>query len=157
MVEYLQVNVMMVEYRGYGDSHDVPKLNEEGLKLDAEAALEFARNHSLLRTTPLFVYGQSLVRTRTCNYRILKDITMFDVDAISPHSFSVTLAFSLFHSTLGWRCCIPFGSLCTTTEHPSCRTSDRKYISFHKSNGRPPYAVSIFNQAVGVTHTMGLL
>jgi len=60
MVEYLQVNVMMVEYRGYGDSHDVPKLNEEGLKLDAEAALEFARNHSLLRTTPLFVYGQSL-------------------------------------------------------------------------------------------------
>lgn len=70
MVEYLQVNVMMVEYRGYGDSHDVSKLNEEGLKLDAEAALEFARNHSLLKSTPLFVYGQSLVRLSTAYYKI---------------------------------------------------------------------------------------
>ena len=60
MVEYLQVNVVMVEYRGYGDSYDAPKLNEAGLKLDAEAALEFARKHSLLRSTPVFAYGQSL-------------------------------------------------------------------------------------------------
>jgi pimeloyl-ACP methyl ester carboxylesterase len=95
MVEYLQVNVMMVEYRGYGDSHDVPKLNEEGLKLDAEAALEFARNHSLLRTTPLFVYGQSLVRP--CNYPRTKRLSLFLMRPrcsliASPLSLSLSLS-----------------------------------------------------------------
>lgn len=52
-------NVLMVEYRGYGDSDNVPP-NEYGLKLDAEAAIHFCMNHNKIDSNNVFVYGQSL-------------------------------------------------------------------------------------------------
>jgi abhydrolase domain-containing protein 13 len=52
-------NVLLVEYRGYGDSDKVPP-NEYGLKLDSEAALNFCMNHNKIDSDNIFVYGQSL-------------------------------------------------------------------------------------------------
>jgi abhydrolase domain-containing protein 13 len=57
MMRNLQANIMMVEYRGYGNS-DVVTPTEEGLKLDALAALEFATR--LLPKSSMYAFGSSL-------------------------------------------------------------------------------------------------
>jgi pimeloyl-ACP methyl ester carboxylesterase len=59
MMKNLNVNVMMVEYRGYGDS-DTVKPNEEGLKLDGQAALRFIAKHPKIDPLKIFVFGRSL-------------------------------------------------------------------------------------------------
>ncbi|KAI9283693.1 Alpha/Beta hydrolase protein [Umbelopsis sp. AD052] len=51
-------NVFMLSYRGYGLSGGSP--NEKGLKVDAEAALEYIKEHPVLGNTPLIAYGQSI-------------------------------------------------------------------------------------------------
>lgn len=63
MYHYLQANVWLVEYRGYGDSDDAV-INEKGLKLDAEAVLRYvhdaSNNMSNVDVKKLFVFGRSL-------------------------------------------------------------------------------------------------
>ena len=63
MYHYLQANIWLVEYRGYGDSDDAI-VNEKGLKLDAEAVLRYAHdphnNMSNVNVKKLFVFGRSL-------------------------------------------------------------------------------------------------
>jgi len=61
MYRLLKVNVWLVEYRGYGDSDGVTP-NEKGLKLDAEAAWNYAHTNSMRGVDPtkLFVFGRSL-------------------------------------------------------------------------------------------------
>jgi abhydrolase domain-containing protein 13 len=59
MMQYLNVNILMVEYRGYGNSDSVPP-NESGLKLDARAALEFVQRHPQLDQSKIFFFGRSL-------------------------------------------------------------------------------------------------
>lgn len=59
MIQYLASNVLLVEYRGYGNSDSVPP-SERGLKLDAEAALQFARRHDGIDSSKLFLFGRSL-------------------------------------------------------------------------------------------------
>ncbi|KAI2504481.1 alpha/beta hydrolase [Fragilaria crotonensis] len=59
MYHYLKCNILMVEYRGYGDSDSVTP-NEAGLKLDAEAALHFVHDHALLDSSQIFLFGRSL-------------------------------------------------------------------------------------------------
>jgi len=59
MLQYLNVNVLMVEYRGYGDS-DSATPNEAGLKLDAEAALKFLAKHPKIDSSKIFAFGRSL-------------------------------------------------------------------------------------------------
>jgi pimeloyl-ACP methyl ester carboxylesterase len=63
MYHYLHANIWLVEYRGYGDSDDAV-VNEEGLKLDAEAVLKYAHdannNMSNVNTKKIFVFGRSL-------------------------------------------------------------------------------------------------
>ncbi len=49
----------MVEYRGYGNSDSV-KPTESGLKLDAEAALNFIASHPQIDPQRLFCFGRSL-------------------------------------------------------------------------------------------------
>ena len=49
----------MVEYRGYGES-DSAKINEAGLKLDAEAAFDFIQSHPQNNTDRIFLFGRSL-------------------------------------------------------------------------------------------------
>lgn len=59
MIQFLSANVLLVEYRGYGDSDSVPP-SESGLKLDAEAALRFAQQHADIDSSQLFLFGRSL-------------------------------------------------------------------------------------------------
>ena len=59
MFKYLQANVFMVEYRGYGDSDDTNP-TEKGLKLDSEAALRFIRSHEHVDSSNIFAFGRSL-------------------------------------------------------------------------------------------------
>lgn len=51
-------NVFMVEYRGYGASTGSPE--EKGLKIDAQAALDYLLEREDTRNTKIVVYGQSL-------------------------------------------------------------------------------------------------
>lgn len=49
----------MVSYRGYGHSEGMP--SERGLKLDAAAALQYARDRSdVLDTNRIFLFGRSI-------------------------------------------------------------------------------------------------
>ena len=59
MLQYLDAHVLLVEYRGYGDSDDA-QVNEAGLKLDAEAALQFIRTHPKVDPNQIFIFGRSL-------------------------------------------------------------------------------------------------
>lgn len=58
LVKRLNCNVLILAYRGYGNSEGTP--SEEGLKLDAEATLEFAQNHEEIDNDRIFVFGRSL-------------------------------------------------------------------------------------------------
>ncbi|CAM9483817.1 unnamed protein product, partial [Choristocarpus tenellus] len=60
MLQALQCNIFLVEYRGYGKSEGIP--SEEGLVLDAEAALRALKEDPLARVDPdkLIVFGRSL-------------------------------------------------------------------------------------------------
>ena len=53
-----RLNVLMMDYRGYGDSEGVP--SEEGLNIDAETVLDFACSHPRLRDSPIILFGRSL-------------------------------------------------------------------------------------------------
>lgn len=59
MYRDLNCNILMVEYRGYGDSDNVSP-SEPGLKLDAEAALRFISSHPSIDSSRIFVFGRSL-------------------------------------------------------------------------------------------------
>jgi abhydrolase domain-containing protein 13 len=59
MLQYLNVNVLLVEYRGYGNSDSVTP-TESGLKLDAQGALQFAIRHANIDSSKLFIFGRSL-------------------------------------------------------------------------------------------------
>lgn len=58
MYAVAKVNILMVDYRGYGKSEGQP--SEIGLQLDAEAALDFAQNHSRLKDSAMIMFGRSL-------------------------------------------------------------------------------------------------
>mmetsp|Transcript_6304 Transcript_6304/g.9274 ORF Transcript_6304/g.9274 Transcript_6304/m.9274 type:complete len:483 (+) Transcript_6304:27-1475(+) len=60
MYSLLKANILMVDYRAYGDSDTAKKPSEKGLKLDSEAALNFAINHPNVDPSQIFIYGQSL-------------------------------------------------------------------------------------------------
>jgi hypothetical protein len=52
-------NVLMVSYRGYGNSEGRP--SESGLKLDARAALMYAQDRAdVLDTKRIFIFGRSI-------------------------------------------------------------------------------------------------
>ncbi|KAI9296224.1 alpha/beta-hydrolase [Neoconidiobolus thromboides FSU 785] len=51
-------NILMLSYRGYAFSEGVP--DEKGLKLDAEAALDYILSHDKLKNNKIVLYGQSI-------------------------------------------------------------------------------------------------
>ncbi|KAF9579698.1 hypothetical protein BGW38_003941 [Lunasporangiospora selenospora] len=51
-------NVFMLSYRGYGLSEGSP--SEKGLRIDAQAALDFVKKHPVIGETKLVAYGQSI-------------------------------------------------------------------------------------------------
>lgn len=58
LVKRLQTNVLILAYRGYGDSDGRP--SEEGLNLDAETTLNFALDDDEIDNDRIFVFGRSL-------------------------------------------------------------------------------------------------
>jgi len=54
----LEVNVLIVGYRGYGHSQGTP--TEAGLELDADAIFQFALDHKEINNSKIFVLGKSL-------------------------------------------------------------------------------------------------
>jgi pimeloyl-ACP methyl ester carboxylesterase len=81
MLQFLNANVLMVEYRGYGNSDTVP-INEAGLKLDAEAALRFISKHPRIDSSRIFLFGRSLggaVSFHLAQYAERKDIPLAGV------------------------------------------------------------------------------
>ncbi|CAG8448279.1 4970_t:CDS:2 [Diversispora eburnea] len=55
---YFKCNVALVSYRGYGLSEG--KANEKGIRIDAQALLDYVLNDEVLKHTKLVAYGQSL-------------------------------------------------------------------------------------------------
>ncbi|KAJ3132193.1 hypothetical protein HDU90_007499 [Geranomyces variabilis] len=53
-----RANVVMFSYRGYGHSEGSP--SEKGLKIDAQATLDWILAHPQLKNTKIIVYGQSI-------------------------------------------------------------------------------------------------
>jgi abhydrolase domain-containing protein 13 len=51
-------NVVMLSYRGYGLSTGSP--SEIGIRIDAQTALDYIKEHPILSQTTLVGYGQSL-------------------------------------------------------------------------------------------------
>lgn len=60
MSKQLRANVLLVEYRGYGDSESHVGPSERGLRLDAEAALQFCQSHPRIDPKQIFLFGRSL-------------------------------------------------------------------------------------------------
>ncbi|CEI88431.1 hypothetical protein RMCBS344292_02821 [Rhizopus microsporus] len=58
LYERFKCNIVMLSYRGYGQSEGTP--NEKGLKIDAQTMLDYVREHPILKDTPLVAYGQSI-------------------------------------------------------------------------------------------------
>ena len=57
----MDVNVLLVEYRGYGESEpEHVKPTESGIKADAEAVLDFILDHPHLDGSKVFIFGRSL-------------------------------------------------------------------------------------------------
>ncbi|KAF5332332.1 hypothetical protein D9758_016115 [Tetrapyrgos nigripes] len=56
--QFMRCNVLMVSYRGYGNSEGSP--SERGFQMDAQAALNFVVQDPRFGKTPLILYGQSI-------------------------------------------------------------------------------------------------
>jgi len=54
----LKANVLIIDYRGFGSSTGMP--SENGLQIDAEAALNYVLKCPLIDHSKIFVYGKSL-------------------------------------------------------------------------------------------------
>jgi fermentation-respiration switch protein FrsA (DUF1100 family) len=58
LTQSMDCNVFMLEYRGYGLSTGSP--DEQGIKIDAQTALDYIRQRAETRNDQVVVYGQSL-------------------------------------------------------------------------------------------------
>lgn len=56
--QFVDANILMVEYRGYGLSTGRP--DEKGLNIDGQTALDYVRERKDLNGSKIVVYGQSL-------------------------------------------------------------------------------------------------
>ena len=56
--QFVDANILMVEYRGYGLSTGRP--DEKGLNIDGQTALDYVRERKDLSGSKIVVYGQSL-------------------------------------------------------------------------------------------------
>ena len=66
LVQMLGCNVCLLEYRGYGHSDGSP--HEEGLYLDAQAALEYLIGRPDVDQRKIIVFGRSLGNESYCHY-----------------------------------------------------------------------------------------
>ena len=58
MYQKIKANILLVDYRGYGNSQGVP--TEEGLCYDGEAALQYLLSRNDIDPFQIFLFGRSL-------------------------------------------------------------------------------------------------
>ena len=58
LVKKMNCNVFIIDYRGYGSSEGKP--TEAGLKIDAQASLDYLRKRTDINQEMIFVFGRSL-------------------------------------------------------------------------------------------------
>lgn len=58
LLRLVKVNILIVEYRGYGRSTGIP--SESGLQIDSQTALEYLLNRPDINHRKIFVFGRSL-------------------------------------------------------------------------------------------------
>ena len=58
LVKQCNCNVLIVDYRGYGNSEGTP--TEKGLELDANASLQFLKERKDIDHTKVYLFGRSL-------------------------------------------------------------------------------------------------
>ncbi|KAJ6526783.1 Alpha/Beta hydrolase protein [Mycena capillaripes] len=97
-------NVLMLSYRGYGDSEGVP--SEKGLRLDAQAALEHVKTDAELSALPTILFGNSL-----------GGAVAIDLASRNPSAISALIVENTFQSlprvVRAWPIIGPFSFLCT--------------------------------------------
>lgn len=71
-------NVLMVDYRGYGNSDGTP--SERGLQRDAQACLDFVLSRRDIDHSKIFVFGQSL------GGGVATDLTFNNQNIVTPRS-----------------------------------------------------------------------
>lgn len=109
MFGLIGINILMMDYRGYGCSTGTP--NEKGINLDSEAVLNFAKTHPKLQNSPIILFGRSLggAVALYLNQKRTEDISAFIlentflsisamVDALMPWAFYV----KNFILRIGW-------------------------------------------------------
>ncbi|CEP64757.1 uncharacterized protein LALA0_S13e02322g [Lachancea lanzarotensis] len=94
-------SVFIYSYRGYGFSEGVP--SESGLKLDADAVMNFLQQDSFYKTRKLVLYGRSLgganaiyiarKYSHVCDAVILEN-TFLSIPKVIPHVFPLLSSFS---------------------------------------------------------------
>ncbi|RKP05040.1 Alpha/Beta hydrolase protein, partial [Thamnocephalis sphaerospora] len=85
-------NVFMLSYRGYGLSEG--QANEAGIRIDTQTALDFIRQHPLVKDTRIVMFGQSIggavaidlaARNEDQIHAIMLENTFLNLPAIIPH------------------------------------------------------------------------
>lgn len=66
LYEKLQCNILMLEYRGFGLSQGSP--SEEGLYMDARAAIEYLATRNDINSNEIIVFGRSLGNIKNCTF-----------------------------------------------------------------------------------------
>lgn len=113
MLQACKAHVLLVEYRGYGESDNVPP-TEGGLQLDAQAALQFARQHARIDNTQLFLFGRSLGGAVAFHLAmhaqqqqlplagIMVENTFLSISAMVDHLMPVLKPIKPFVLNIGW-------------------------------------------------------
>ncbi|PWN93886.1 alpha/beta-hydrolase [Acaromyces ingoldii] len=85
-------NVLMLSYRGYGLSTGQP--SEQGIRIDAQTALDWIRKHEALQKTVIVAYGQSIggavavdlvSRNTKSIYALILENTFLSIPELIPH------------------------------------------------------------------------
>ncbi|KAJ7111796.1 Alpha/Beta hydrolase protein [Mycena epipterygia] len=101
---FLGCNVLMVSYRGYGNSEGIP--SEKGLRRDAQAALDYVKADAELAKTPIIPYGLSL-----------GGAVAIDLARRNPSGISALIVENTFESiprvVRDWPIVGPFSFICT--------------------------------------------
>ena len=105
----LEVNILLVGYRGYGHSEGTP--SEAGLELDAEAIFQFAQDHKEINNQKLFMTGRSLggavciqlaekVQDKVCG--IILENTFTSISDMADHIFPLFKRFKHILLRMHW-------------------------------------------------------
>lgn len=82
----LNINILMVEYRGYGLSEGAP--NERGLYIDAQSAIDYIMQRTDLDHTKIIVFGRSLGTFQYYNIFCLAECLVYHHHKINSLGYS---------------------------------------------------------------------